>query len=115
FNAQEDNKRFYLLRTAGGLVQMLKTGANGLGDWAAVMMSSNFEGLSDDKEYHVEIVSSAAGKFTIKITDPDSNGIMMDHSFTDPDPYMGGVPGLYYFGLANPTNIYFDNFSLELQ
>ncbi|MBX2923256.1 MAG: IPT/TIG domain-containing protein [Chitinophagaceae bacterium] len=115
FNAQEDNKRFYLLRTAGTLVQMLKTGANGLGDWAAIMMSDYFEGLSDDKKYHVEIVSSTAGKFTVKITDPDSNSIIMDRSFTDPDPYMGGVPGFYYFGLANPTNIYFDNFLLELQ
>ncbi len=115
FNAQEDNKRFYLLRTAGSLVQMLKTGANGLGDWAAVMMSENFSGLNDDKKYHVEIISSAVGKFAIKITDPDSNGTIMDRSFTDSDPYAGGVPGLYYFGLANPTNIYFDNFLLELQ
>ncbi|HRP54445.1 IPT/TIG domain-containing protein [Agriterribacter sp.] len=115
FNAQEDNKRFYLLRTAGTLVQLLKTGANGLGDWAAIMMSDNFEGLSDDKKYHVEVSSSTAGKITIKITDPDSNGIIMDRSFTDNDPYVGGVPGFYYFGLANPTNIYFDNLLLELQ
>lgn len=115
FNAQEDNKRFYLLRTSGKMVQLLKTGASGLGDWAAIMMIENFEGLNDDKKYHVEIISSATGKFSIKITDPDSNGIIMDRSFTDPTPYMGGVPGLYYFGLANPTNIYFDNFSLELQ
>lgn len=115
FNAQEDNKRFYLLRTAGGLVQLLKTGANGLGDWAAVMLSANFEGLADDKKYHVEIISSTAGKISIKITDPDSNGIIMDRSFTDNNPYTGGVPGFYYFGLANPTNIYFDNLLLELQ
>lgn len=115
FNAQDDNKRFYLLRTAGNLVQLLKTGANGLGDWAAVMMSENAAGFTDDKKYHIEISSSTTGKITIKISDPDSNGTMMDRSFTDSNPYVGGVPGVYYFGLANPTNIYFDDFLLELQ
>ncbi|MBN8786164.1 MAG: IPT/TIG domain-containing protein [Terrimonas sp.] len=115
FNAQEDNKRFYLLRTIGTVVQLLKTGANGLNDWAAIMMSANFEGLFDDKKYRAEVSSSTAGKITIKITDPDSNGIILDRGFTDNDPYVGGVPGFYYFGLANPVNIYFDDFFLELQ
>ncbi len=115
FNAQADNKRFYLLRTAGKLVQLLKTGSNGLGDWAAIMINANFDGFADNKKYRVDISSSTAGKITIKISDPDSNGVMLDRTVDDPNPYIGGVPGFYYFGLANPVNIYFDDFSLELQ
>jgi len=115
FNAQADNKRFYLLRTAGKMVQLLKTGSNGLGDWAAIMINDNFEGFVDNKKYRVDISSSTTGKITIKISDPDTNGVMLDRTVEDANPYTGGVPGFYYFGLANPVNIYFDDFSLELQ
>lgn len=115
FNAQADNKRFYLLRTAGRMVQLLKTGSNGLGDWAAIMINDNFEGFTDNKPYRVDISSSTAGKITIRVSDPDTNGVMLERTVEDPNPYTGGVPGFYYFGLANPVNIYFDDFSLELQ
>ncbi|MCD2423676.1 IPT/TIG domain-containing protein [Niabella pedocola] len=115
FHAQPDNKRFYLLRTAGKMVQLLKTGGNGLGDWAAIMINDNFEGFVDNKKYRVDISSSTAGKITVKLSDPDTNGVMLERTVEDPNPYTGGVPGFYYFGLANPVNIYFDDFSLELQ
>src|SRR5690606_29783609 len=37
FNAQNDNKRFYLLRTTNNMLQLLKTGENGLGHWVNIM------------------------------------------------------------------------------
>jgi len=112
FNAQADNKRFYLLRINGDLVQLLKTGNNGLGDWN-VMLSDNFPGFVAGVTYKVEITSSTPGKLLVKIVNPESKEILLDRSFDDPTPYTGGTPGFYYFGLANPVNISFDNFSVE--
>lgn len=116
FNAQNDSKRFYLLRTAGTTVQLLKTGNNGLNDWAAVMFNETVPGFVDNEPYRVEISSSNPGKFDIKIFNPDTNIVMIEGTINDSgDPYIGGVPGFYYLGLANPVNIFFDNFSLEIK
>lgn len=115
FNAQEDGKRFYLLRIDGNLIQLLKTGTNGLGDWAAIMINGNFDGLAANKNYKLEVSSSTPGQLILKITDINSNGLVFERTVEDTNPYTGGVPGFYYFGLSNPVNIYFDNFSLELQ
>lgn len=115
FNAQEDGKRFYLLRIDGSLVQLLKTGNNGLDDWAAIMINGNFEGLAADTRYKIEVSSSTAGQIILKITNISTNGLAFERTVEDANPYTGGVPGYYYFGLSNPVNIYFDNFSLELQ
>lgn len=115
FNAQEDGKRFYLLRMDGSLLQLLKTGNNGLDDWAAIMINSNFEGLAADTRYKIEVSSSTAGQIILKITNISTNGLVFERTVEDANPYTGGAPGFYYFGLSNPVNIYFDNFSLELQ
>lgn len=113
FNAQSDNKRFYLLRTANNELQLLKTGNNGLGDWAAIMINQPVEGFAADTRYHFEISSSKAGEIHIKITNKDTGTILFERTAIDPNPYTGGSPGFYYFGLANPVTILFDNFLLE--
>ncbi len=115
FNAQEDGKRFYVLRINGSMLQLLKTGNNGLDDWAAIMINSDFEGMSADDVLKIEASSSTAGQVILKVTNLSTNGVVLEQTVEDPDPYTGGVPGFYYFGLANPVNIFFDNFSLEIQ
>jgi len=114
FNAQNDNKRFYLLRTTNNMLQLLKTGSNGLGDWANIMVNQTFEGFAANTPYQVVISASQPGSFRIKITHANTNAILFEQTVEDPDPYLGGAPGLYYFGLANPVTITFDNFHLEL-
>jgi IPT/TIG domain. len=114
FNAQNDNKRFYLLRTTNNMLQFLKTGGNGLGDWANILVNQTFEGFAPNTPYHVAITSSQVGIFRIKVTNADTNGILFEQTVEDPNPYLGGAPGFYYFGLANPVAITFDNFHLEL-
>jgi len=114
FNAQSDNKRFYLLRTTNNMLQLLKTGENGLGNWESIMVNQTFEGFAPNTSYQVVISSSQPGSFRITITDVDTNGILFEQTAEDPDPYLGGSPGFYYFGLANPVIITFDNFHLEL-
>ncbi len=114
FNAQNDNKRFYLLRTTNNMLQLLKTGENGLGHWVNIMVNQTFEGFAPNTPYQVIISSSQPGNFRIKVTNVDTNGILFEQSVEDADPYLGGSPGFYYFGLANPVTIAFDNFHLEL-
>lgn len=113
FNAQNDNKRFYLLRTTNTMLQLLKTGVNGLGDWAAIMINDNFAGFAPNTDYHVDISSSQPGRITIKVSDVVAGGVIFERTVEDPNPYTGGSPGFYYFGLANPVDIAFDNFRLE--
>ena len=115
FNAQEDGKRFYLLRINGSTVQLLKTNENGLDNWAAIMINDSFEGFADNIPYRVEISSSTPGQLLLKVINKNSNGLLLERTVEDAQPYTGGVPGFYYFGLANPVNIFFDNFALELQ
>lgn len=114
FNAQNDNKRFYLLRTTNNMLQLLKTGENGLGHWVNIMVNQTFEGFAPNTRYLVNIASSQPGSFRIQVTNADTNAIMYDQAVSDPAPYVGGAPGFYYFGLANPVSISFDNFNLEL-
>lgn len=115
FNAQADKKRFYLLRMNGPLVQFLKTGPAGLGDWARVVFSEEIPGFSADTPMRVEISSSNPGQFLFKVVNMATNAQLMDRTVTDENPYVGGVPGFYYFGLANPVSIWFDNLNVELQ
>lgn len=114
FNAQSDNKRFYLLRTTNNMLQLLKTGENGLGHWVNIMVNQTFEGFAPNTPYQAVISSSQPGNFRIKVTNADTNNILFEQSVDDADPYLGGSPGVYYFGLANPVAIAFDNFHLEL-
>ncbi len=114
FNAQSDNKRFYLLRTTNNMLQLLKTGENGLGHWVNIMVNQTFEGFAPNTRYQATISSSRSGSFRIKIINADTNGIVYEQTVEDPSPYVGGAPGFYYFGLANPVVIAFDNFNLEL-
>lgn len=114
FNAQSDNKRFYLLRTTNNMLQLLKTGSNGLGDWANILVNQTFEGFAPNTSYVTEISSSQPGRIHIKISNADTNGILFEQAVEDPEPYLGGSPGVYYFGLANPVNIEFDDFYIEV-
>ncbi|MGV3764077.1 IPT/TIG domain-containing protein [Parapedobacter sp.] len=114
FNAQSDNKRFYLLRTTNNMLQLLKTGENGLGHWVNIMVNQTFEGFAPNVPYQVTVSSSQPGNFRIKVTNKDTNGILFEQAVEDPAPYLGGSPGVYYFGLANPVVIAFDDFHLEL-
>ncbi len=114
FNAQSDNKRFYLLRTTNNMLQLLKTGENGLGHWINIMVNQTFEGFAPNTPYQVTVSASQPGNFRIKVTNKDTNGILFEQAVEDPDPYLGGSPGMYYFGLATPVAIAFDDFHLEL-
>lgn len=114
FNAQSDNKRFYLLRTTNNMLQLLKSGENGLGHWVNIMVNQTFDGLAPDTRYRATISSSQPGSFRIQVINVDTNGIIFEQTAEDPAPYLGGAPGFYYFGLANPVSIVFDNFNLEL-
>lgn len=114
FNAQEDRKRFYLFRMNGGLVQFLKTGPAGLNDWARVVFSEGIPEFQAGVPLRIEISSSIPGQFLFKVTNLASNTQIMDRTVTDENPYSGGVPGFYFFGLSNPVNIWFDNVSVEL-
>ncbi|PRD57098.1 IPT/TIG domain-containing protein [Sphingobacterium gobiense] len=113
FNAQSDNKRFYLFRTSNGLVQMLKSGSNGLNDWANVMMSENIPGFAPHIPYRIAVSSSQPGRFVVKVMELNTNTVLFERSFEDANPYVGGSPGVYYFGLANPIDIAFDNLHIE--
>lgn len=116
-NAQEDRKSFYLLRINGTLLQFLKSGSGGPENdhWVNVIVSGDFEGLAAGTTYKVELSSSTPGQIILKITNVSTNGLVMTRTIEDSNPYTGGVPGFYYFGLANPTNVYFDNMQLEIQ
>lgn len=114
FNAQSDNKRFYLLRTTNNMLQLLKTGENGLGHWVNIMVNQTFEGFAPNTRYQATISSSQPGSFRIKVINADTNSVLFEQTVEDPSPYVGGAPGFYYFGLANPVVIAFDNFKLEL-
>lgn len=114
FNAQTDNKRFYLLRTTNNMLQLLKTGENGLGHWVNIMVNQTVEGFAPNTRYHATISSSQPGSFRIKVTNIDTNAVLFEQTVNDEAPYVGGAPGFYYFGLANPVAIAFDNFNLEL-
>ncbi len=115
FNAQEDSKRFYLLRTVDNVLQFLKAGNNGLDDWSGVFVNDAFEGLSGGTPYRVEVSSSEPGRFNVKLLLSDTGGVVFERAVADPDPYVGGTAGFYYFGLANPVDISFDNFHVEVQ
>ncbi|MBE8721978.1 IPT/TIG domain-containing protein [Sphingobacterium pedocola] len=114
FNAQSDNKRFYLLRTTNSMLQLLKSGENGVGHWVNVMVNENFEGFAPNTSYRATITSSQPGVFNITIINSTTNAILFERSVEDASPYLGGSPGFYYFGLANPVNIAFDNLNLEI-
>lgn len=115
FNAQPDRKRFYLLRVNGTLVQFLKTGTSGLNDWARVVFSEDIAGFAADIPLRIEVSSSNPGQFLLKVTNTATNSQLLDRTVTDENPYSGGVPGFYYFGLANPVNIWYDNLEVEIQ
>ncbi|HTN08313.1 IPT/TIG domain-containing protein [Agriterribacter sp.] len=116
-NAQEDGKSFYLLRMSGTLMQFLKSGSGGpeTDHWVSVLISGDFEGLAAGTTYKVELSSSTPGQIILKVTNVSTNGLVINRTIEDSNPYTGGVPGFYYFGLANPTDIYFDNMTLEIQ
>lgn len=116
-NAQDDGKSFYLLRINGTLLQFLKSGSGGpeSDHWVSVIISGDFEGLAAGTTYKVELSSSTPGQIILKVTNVDTNGLVINRTIEDNNPYTGGVPGFYYFGLANPTNVYFDNMQLEIQ
>ncbi len=113
FNAQSDNMRFYLLRILDRTVQLLKTNENGLNNWAAIMVNQEFPGFAAGVPYAIEVSSSQAGSLRIVISNKDTNAILYEQTVTDPNPYVGGSPGFYYFGLANPVDIVFDNLTVE--
>ncbi len=115
FNAQEDRKRFYLLRVNGPLVQFLKSGPSGLNDWARVVFSEEIAGFGDGVPYRIEISSSNPGQLLFKVVGISTNDLLLERTITDTDPYTGGVPGFYYFGLANPVAISYDNLAVEIQ
>lgn len=114
FNAQSDNKRFYLLRTTNNMLQLLKTGNDGLGHWVNIMINETFEGFAANTTYQAEVTSSQPGRITVKVSDTATGGILVERTVEDPEPYLGGSPGFYYFGLANPVDISFDNLSVEV-
>ncbi|MFZ4262513.1 IPT/TIG domain-containing protein [Sphingobacterium sp. HJSM2_6] len=113
FNAQSDNMRFYLLRILDRTVQLLKTNENGLNNWASILINQEFEGFAAGVPYLIEVSSSQAGSLRIVISNKDTNGILLEQTVTDSSPYVGGSPGFYYFGLANPVDIVFDNLKVE--
>lgn len=115
FNVSDDGQKMYLLRLFNGGIQFLKT-PDRFNSWSGFLyLGGPTTPFPFDKKLHLEISSFSPGNFHIKLTNPETLETNLDENFVDNDPLTGGVAGLYYFGLANPTNVYFDNFSVELQ
>ena len=112
-NAQDD-QRYYLLRfrygvTANPVVQFLATD-NGGAAWS-VIHSTGVSLKQADIDYHLEINSSQAGVFDVKITNKTDSSIFYQTKITDSQArFSNGRVGVWAQNL-----VLFDNLNLEVR